>query len=81
MEVVSFPICSQCGYSHPRIAEGKKCPMAKVKTESGKDINFGEFFANLKNILTSQIEKKKIEDTQKLFGKIIVEVTKITEEY
>lgn len=81
MDITSFPKCGQCGLSHPIIPSGSKCPMAKEKTPSGKEINFEEIFSPLKNILLSQIQKKDIKDVKKLFGKIIIEITKISEEY
>lgn len=81
MSGVSFSICSQCGYSHPPLPTGEKCPMAKEKSPSGIDIDYTEFFSSLKNILTSQINKKDIKDIKKFFGNIIVEITKISEDY
>lgn len=79
--LTTFPVCKDCGYSHPPIEQGKKCPMSKEKTPTGKEINFEEIFVPLKNILLSQINKKNIKDVKKLFGKIIIDVTKISEEY
>ena len=81
LDGMSYPICPQCSFSHPPIPAGSRCPMAKEKTPSGSTINFNEFFKSLQNILTSQIQNKNIEDPGKLFGKIIVEITKIAEEY
>lgn len=78
---LSFKICEQCGFSHPPLRTGEKCPMAKEKTPSGQEINFNEIFNSLKNILTSQIKNKNIKDLKKFFGKIIIEITKISEEY
>jgi hypothetical protein len=78
---MSFGVCSQCGYSHPPIPEGSKCPMAKEKSPSGKVIEYEQFFSSLKNILTSQIQKKNIKDTNKFLGNIIIEIVKIAGEY
>ena len=44
-------------------------------------IEYEQFFASLKNILTSQIQKKNIKDTKKFLGNIIIEIVKIAEEY
>ena len=78
---MSFPVCSQCGYAHPPIPVGSKCPMAKEKTPDGHTIEYEAFFSSLKNILTSQIQRKNIKDSKKLLGNIIIEITKIAEEY
>lgn len=78
---MSFPKCSECGLSHPPVPVGEKCPLAKEKTITGEEINFNDFFVSLKNILTSQIKIKQIKDYKKLLGKMIVEITKIAEEY
>lgn len=78
---MSNPICPQCGYGHPAIPAGSKCPMAKEKTKDGKVIEFDAFVSSVKNILVSQIQKKEIKDTKKFFGNIIMEITKIAEAY
>ena len=75
------PICPQCGFGHPPLAAGEKCPMAKDKTPSGEIIDFTSFFSSLKNILTSQIQKKNIKDSKKFLGNILVDILKIAEEY
>jgi len=78
---MSFAICSQCGFSHPPIPGGGKCPMSKEKSPSGEVIDFEQFFASLKNILNSQIQKKNIKDTKKFLGNIIMELVKLMEVY
>jgi hypothetical protein len=78
---MSNPICSQCGYGHPAIAPGSKCPLAKEKTKDGKVIEFDAFFASLKNVIASQIQKNDIKDTKKLFANILMEVIKYMEAY
>jgi len=79
--MMSFPVCQQCGFSHPVIPEGGKCPMAKEKSPSGQVIEYEKFFSSLKNILTSQIQKKDIKDINKFLGNIIIEIVKISEVY
>jgi len=79
--LMSYPICPQCGFTHPPIADGSRCPMAKEKSPTGETIDFSTFIPSIKNIITSQIQKKNIKDTKKLLGNIIVEVLKITEAY
>lgn len=81
MDLMSFPVCQQCFLAHPPVPEGQKCPMAKEKTGSGKEIKFDDFFVNLKNILSTNIQKNKIEDTKKFFGYILVNIIRIAEEY
>lgn len=81
MDMMSFPVCPDCGFGHPPVPAGSRCPMAKNKTPSGVEINFSVLFTPLQNILTSQIMKKDIKDQKKLFGKIILEITKIVEGY
>ena len=79
--LMSYPICGQCGFSHPPIPGGEKCPMAKEKSPSGEELDFSQFYSSLKNILTSQIQKKNIKDTKKFLGNIIIELLKIVEAY
>lgn len=77
--------CPQCGMIHPPLPPGAKCPMApvKVKTKDGneKNIDVNKFLADLKNIIISQAEAKKITDIEKLFKNIIIETTKYLESY
>lgn len=77
----TFRICSQCGFSHPPILDGSKCPMAKEKSPEGESIDYNNFFRALQNILTSQIKNKNIKDTKKFLGTILVEITKQIGEY
>ena len=78
---MSFGLCSQCGLSHPPLKPGEKCPMAKEKDLSGSEIRFDNFFVTLKNILNSQIQLKKIKDSDKLLAFTLIEITKILEAY
>lgn len=74
-------MCNQCGFSHPPLKEGELCPMAKVKTNDGSNIDFTSFFISLKSILISQISKKNIKDPQKILSFAIVMITKLLEKY
>ena len=80
---MTFSVCKDCGFSHPPVPAGSRCSMSKTKelTPSGQEINFDVLITPLKNILVSQIKKKDIKDQKKLFGKVIVEITKIVEDY
>jgi len=76
--------CPQCGILHPPIPPGSKCPLAPVKVKDGNDektVDVSKFLADLKNIIVSQAEHKKIKDVEKLFKNIIIEVTKFIEGY
>lgn len=73
--------CPQCGFMHPPLEQGAKCPMAKEKDSRGNEIDLTQFFSSLKNILISQIKSKEIKDPQKLMSYILVGVTKLIERY
>jgi len=80
-------ICPQCNMVHPPLKPGEICPNAKVKinTESiakeERDVDINKYLVNLRNILVSQIEQKKIQHIQKLFQNITLEITKFLEGY
>lgn len=63
--------CHQCGFMHPPLPSGEKCPMAKEKTKSGIEINFELFFSKLKPLLAHFINTNNIEDQEKFFKDII----------
>lgn len=73
--------CPQCGFMHPPLRVGESCPIAKQKDSSGKEIDYEFLFTPLRNILKSQFETKGIKDHNKLFGSVIVEITKHLETY
>jgi len=75
--------CPECGMIHPPLPDGQSCPNAKAKSgeTSSANIDFTPLFAPLKNIVTSQIQQREIKDYQKMFGHIIVEMTRIIENY
>jgi hypothetical protein len=77
--------CPQCGIIHPPLPPGVRCPMAsvKVKTQDGneKEVDINKFLVDLKNIIISQSDVKKIKDLEKLFKNIILETTKYLESY
>lgn len=75
------PVCGQCGKSHPPLQPGEVCPCAVVRLEDNKEVDFNELFVPLRTILKSQIETKKIKDIKKLFGQILVSITKVIEGY
>lgn len=73
--------CLECGYHHPPIAGGQKCPMAKPKDSEGKEIQTNEFVSQIKNIVVSQIQKKHIKDTKKLFSYVLLQLSRYLEGY
>jgi len=79
--VLSSNNCSQCNLSHPPLPEGTRCPMAKHSTSDGEDIDYGNFLANLQNIVASQIDIKKIMKPKNMFAKLTFEFMKLVENY
>lgn len=73
--------CSQCGLIHPPLKSGEKCPMALDKDLKGNIIDYNPLLRPLKDIVSSQIYSKQIKDHKKLFGIVIVEITKFLEKY
>jgi len=73
--------CPECGFIHPPLAVGQKCPLSKQKTDSGEVIECGDFLAQMKNIVVANVQKKKIKNYKKMFSHVIVEVTKFLETY
>lgn len=73
--------CPQCGLFHPPLGSGEKCPLAPDKTKNGDVIDYDKFLRSLKDVLSSQIKTKNIVDHQKIFGLVIVNITKFLEEY
>lgn len=77
--------CPQCGLIHPPLPPGEKCPNAgaKMKGAAGKEklVDINKYLVNLRNILMSQIDSKGIEDVDKLFKNITLEITKYLEGY
>ncbi len=76
---VSQGVCPECGFSHPPVTGG--CPMKKVESPSGEVLDFNILFTPLKDILIGQIKMKNIKDSKKMFKWMIIECTKIAEEY
>lgn len=74
------PVCPDCGLIHPPIKPGEKCLGAPIQTGE-KKIDTTKFFADLRNICVSQIEKKGIKDVERLFKNLTIEITKFLEGY
>lgn len=77
----SAGVCRQCGFSHPPLAPGEKCPMAKEKTENGNEIDLDNFLLNMKTIMVANIKKNNIEDIKKFTNYMIIELNKLIEKY
>lgn len=77
----TFNVCTQCGLVHPPLQVGVSCPMRPVKTITGDEINTSKFFASLKNIMISQIQKKDIKNVNKLMNDLVILNTKFLEDY
>ena len=78
--VITEPVCPQCGLLHPPVRPDEKCPNAPIQIGE-KKVDTTKFLIDLKNICTSQIEKKNIKDIEKMFKSLIVEITKFLENY
>jgi len=80
-----FPVCDQCGFTHPPLQPGQKCPAAtnasKETIPEVGEIDLTDFIVNIKNILVSQIQTRRIKDVKKLTSFTIIEITKILEDY
>lgn len=74
-------VCKQCGLKHPFLPEGTKCPMVKQVTVDGEEVDYNNFLGNIRNIVASQIDFKKIKNPKKMFAKMIVEFMKAVESY
>jgi len=74
-------VCPQCGFIHPPVAIGEKCPLSKDKDSSGQIIDASEFITQVRNIIVSKIQEKKIKNHKKLFSSMLVEVFKFLENY
>ena len=81
----SLPKCPQCGQLHPPLKPGEKCPMAKDKFTDDKgmeiEVDVNKYLTNLKNIIVSQIESKKLKDPNKLFKELTISVMSFLEKY
>ncbi len=75
METVGIK-CSVCGYFHP----APECQRVN-KNEDDQDIDLSFLFSNLKNICYFKIRNNKIKNQKKLFSHIIIEITKIIDNY
>ncbi len=73
--------CIHCGLLHPPLQPGEKCSIVPQKDDQGNEIDFNILFVPLRNILISQLQQKTIKEPKKLFGAVIVEITKFLETY
>ena len=72
---MSGAACTQCGMFHPPLAPGEECPMKgtlnnKNKTEEIKGLT--KFYSDLKNIITSNIQKHNIQNTERIFKHLTI---------
>lgn len=77
--------CHECGLLHPPLQPGEKCPNApiKVKCKDGKEkvVDPTNFLSKMKDIIVSQMGQKQIEDSEKFFNYLTLELTKAMERY
>jgi len=76
-------VCPQCKTIHPPLKPGEKCPNASqdVSKFGLDDITLNKFIVDIRNMILSQLSKKKIENGTKFFQYAIIELMKILEEY
>jgi hypothetical protein len=76
-------VCPQCNTIHPPVKMGEKCPNAvdDLKEKGMDEVSINKFIVDLKNIITSQMDKKDIQDAKKFFQHATIELMKILEEY
>ena len=78
----SAPLCPQCNKFHPPLQPGEKCPLVtKDSTPSGQEVDFKDLYTPLRNVILSKVQSKGIKDIKKLFGSLIVVITKHLEDY
>lgn len=77
----AFGACPQCNLIHPPLRQGEMCPNAPVVTKEGKKIDFEKFLVDMKFMLISQFELKKIDTPEEVFKAIKIETMKILERF
>jgi type VI protein secretion system component Hcp len=79
-------LCKECNTIHPPLPPNERCPNAGLPQKDQKrfnisDDNINRYITNLKNIIISNLSKKNIKDGSKFFQHIIINITKIIEDY
>jgi len=78
----TFGKCPDCGLMHPPLPTGQTCPSAPIKNKAnGQVVDLSSFFTQLRDIVTSQISQKGIQDVPKLLSHVIVSLTQSLENY
>jgi hypothetical protein len=77
------PNCPDCGMIHPPLRPGEKCPNAKSKVtdKDKKEIDINKYLVIWRDVILSNIDKRKITNPEKMFQQITIEVTKFAEGY
>ena len=81
VSISSKGICPQCGLIHPPVNPGETCSMAPIKTQDNKVIDPTEFLSKMKFIISNQLEQKGVNNVDKFFQHLTVELTKAMESY
>ena len=76
-------VCPQCNTIHPPVKMGEKCPNSidDLKEKGMDESSINKFIVDLKNIITSQMSSKNIQDAKKFFQYATIELMRILEEY
>ena len=73
--------CPECGLMHPPLVGGASCPMAVKKDVTGNTIDPTPTLNSMKNIIMANMLTKKIVDHTKFYRYIILNLTKLIEQY
>lgn len=80
---VNGNVCSQCNTLHPPLRPGEPCPnkTSDVSAYGLDETTVNKFIVDIRNMIISQMDLKKIKDGKKFFQFTIIELMKILEEY
>ena len=74
-------LCPDCGFLHPPVQNGSKCPAKKEKLTTGEEIDLSNFMLNMRNIVMNHIHKKNIKDYKKMLALVLIKVVRSLENY
>jgi len=76
------PSCPDCGLIHPPLQPGQKCPTSQTKVKDGeKTFDTNKYLIMWRDIILSNIDKKKLKKPEELFKAATIELTKFVEGY
>jgi len=74
--------CPHCGFVHPPLKAGQKCPVT-INQEQVKidEATVNKHLVDLRNIVMTHISKNDVKDPKKLFQDLVLHVTKFLQSY